>query len=142
MVECVVVMLATCPSGMICQVSRFWEKPSLSLASALMERGCFWNSFVMVGRVDAFLSLIRRSLPNLLQAFEALPAAAEEVTLLDIYASMKSTNFSEEVLSANPCGLAVLCGGNLGWSDLGETRRGLSVLGRARARNGLGYGRS
>ena len=124
--------LATSSSGAICRVNRFWEKPSLTLASALMERGCFWNSFVMVGRVDAFLSLIRRSLPNLLQAFEALPSAAEEAALLDTYASMTSTNFSEAVLSANPSGLAVLCGGNLGWSDLGETRRVLSVLGRMR----------
>jgi mannose-1-phosphate guanylyltransferase len=32
------------PLGMF-EVSRFWEKPNLSLASALMERGCLWNSF-------------------------------------------------------------------------------------------------
>ena len=126
--------LAACPSGMIRRVSRFWEKPSRALASALMERGCFWNSFIMIGQVDAFLSLIRRALPNLLQSFEticpALPLAAEEAALLDIYGSMTSTNFSEEVLCVNPSGLAVLCGGNLGWSDLGEAERVLSVLGR------------
>jgi mannose-1-phosphate guanylyltransferase len=125
--------LATCPSGMICQVNRFWEKPSLTLASALMERGCLWNSFVMVGRVDAFLSLIRCALPSLLQSFEAISPtvtpAAPEAALLDVYTSMTSINFSEEVLAANPSGLAVLCGGNLGWSDLGETRRVLSLLG-------------
>ena len=44
----------------------------------------------------------------------------------------RSTNFSEAVLSANSSGLAVLCGGNLGWSDLGETHLVLSVLGRTR----------
>ncbi|HLH06599.1 MAG TPA: sugar phosphate nucleotidyltransferase [Terriglobales bacterium] len=47
--------------GSISRVSRFWEKPSLALASALMDRGCLWNSFIMVGRIDCFLSLIRRS---------------------------------------------------------------------------------
>jgi mannose-1-phosphate guanylyltransferase len=36
-------------AGPIFRVGRFWEKPSLSLASALMKRGCLWNSFVMVG---------------------------------------------------------------------------------------------
>ena len=130
--------LAASPSGLICRVSRFWEKPSLALASALMERGCFWNSFVMIGQVDAFVSLIRRALPNLLRSFEticpALPPAAEEAALLDIYESMTSANFSEEVLCANPAGLAVLCGGNLGWSDLGETERVLSLLGRTSVR--------
>jgi mannose-1-phosphate guanylyltransferase len=52
-------------SRAVFRVCRFWEKPDLSRASALMEQGCFWNSFVMVGRVDAFSRLIRRTLPNL-----------------------------------------------------------------------------
>src|SRR6185369_6774987 len=35
----------------ITRVRKFWEKPSLNLATSLIERGCLWNSFVMVGRV-------------------------------------------------------------------------------------------
>ena len=31
------------------RVRKFWEKPSSSVATSLMERGCLWNSFVMVG---------------------------------------------------------------------------------------------
>jgi hypothetical protein len=34
-------------------------------AAALMKRGCLWDSFVMVWRVDAFLKLIRQALPQL-----------------------------------------------------------------------------
>src|SRR4029078_9247560 len=30
-------------------VSRFWEKPHQTLASSLMERGCLWNSSLMLG---------------------------------------------------------------------------------------------
>lgn len=32
----------------ISYVKKFWEKPSLVLASALMKVGCLWNTFVMV----------------------------------------------------------------------------------------------
>src|SRR5262249_37330993 len=49
-------------------VRRFWEKPSKRIASRLMRQGCLWNSFVMVGRVSAFLDLIRQTLPGLLRA--------------------------------------------------------------------------
>jgi mannose-1-phosphate guanylyltransferase len=36
-------------------VKNFWEKPSLEIARLLMRRDCPWNTFVMVGRVTAFL---------------------------------------------------------------------------------------
>jgi mannose-1-phosphate guanylyltransferase len=38
-------------------IRRFWEKPSPTVARKLFERGALWNSFVMVGRVAAFLTL-------------------------------------------------------------------------------------
>src|SRR5260370_1151683 len=53
------------------RVQRFWEKPSANLAKSLMKQGFFWNSFVMVGRVDAFLRMIERAVPNLYEAFAA-----------------------------------------------------------------------
>jgi len=118
-------------------VNRFWEKPSLSLAARLMMRGCLWNSFVMVGRIDSFLGMIQRALPNLVSAFESIQktffTGAEREALLDLYSGIRASNFSEEVLSARPCELAVLSAGNLGWSDLGDSTRVLSVL----RRNGI-----
>jgi mannose-1-phosphate guanylyltransferase len=114
------------------QVNRFWEKPSPELASQLIEQGCLWNSFVMVGRIDSFLRLVRRALPSLLRGFEAarpsLFTGAEREALLDLYSGIPASSFSDDVLSASPSNLAVLSCGNLGWSDLGETRRVLSVL--------------
>ena len=41
----------------ISRVGRFWEKPSSSVAKRLMSSGCLWNSFVMVGKVTAFLGM-------------------------------------------------------------------------------------
>jgi len=50
-------------------VTRFWEKPDAALAAMLRERGCYWNSFVIVARVPALLSLMRSATPDLLDSF-------------------------------------------------------------------------
>jgi mannose-1-phosphate guanylyltransferase len=115
-------------------VSCFWEKPSPSLASALMKRGCLWNSFVMIGRVGTFLRLIQRALPKLMSSFEPIRStyltAREDAAVRELYSRIPSSGFSDRVLAAYPGDLAVLRGANLGWSDLGEPSRVLAVLDR------------
>ena len=115
-------------------VKRFWEKPHQALASELMERGCLWNSFVMVGHIAAFLNLIRRSLPDLVTSFEPIRSSSMtgsgETTLDEIYARVRTTCFSHDVMAVRPQDLAVLRATGLGWSDLGEPGRVLSVRGR------------
>ncbi|MCL4797772.1 MAG: hypothetical protein KJZ84_24620 [Bryobacteraceae bacterium] len=115
------------------RVNRFWEKPSQAIALTLVERGCLWNSFVMVGHVMAFVDLIRRTLPMLFASIESLgpplSTAASRNGLCDFYSGIANADFSREVLSSRPADLAVLCGFGLGWSDLGEPHRVLSALG-------------
>lgn len=128
-------------TGSIFRVNRFWEKPSESLACALMSRGCLWNSFIMVGQVQAFLNLIRRALPALLRSFSATTsnlAMPDQRALDDLYSQIPTVNFSQRVLSACPTALAVLRADSLGWSDLGDPGRVLSVL----ARKGVQRGRN
>jgi mannose-1-phosphate guanylyltransferase len=88
----------------------------------------------MVGHVHAFMKLIRRALPHLVEAFESIrpsfSAASETAALSDLYAGIRATSFSQDVLSMYPQDLAVLCGTRLGWSDLGEPSRVLSILER------------
>jgi mannose-1-phosphate guanylyltransferase len=110
--------------GAVSEVRRFWEKPSRRLATQLMRGGCLWNSFVMVGRVSAFLAMIRRPLPELLTSFIGMQSSA----LREIYAKIPAANFSNEVLSARPSDLTVLPGRGLGWSDLGEPERVLNAI--------------
>jgi len=118
----------------VCSVSCFWEKPQGALASDLMDRGCLWNSFVMVGHVDAFLNLVRHALPRLLEAFESIRSslftAYERTALSELYSSIGATSFSQDVLSVQPNDLAVLRASGLGWTDLGEPYRVRSVLER------------
>ena len=86
----------------------------------------------MIGKIDAFLTLIQRALPRLIDNFESirptLSTVREEAAVSDLYSGIPSSSFSDEVLSTHPYDLAVICSSNLGWSDLGETNRVLSVL--------------
>jgi mannose-1-phosphate guanylyltransferase len=116
-------------------IRRFWEKPSVRLAEALLARGCLWNSFVMVGTVSAFLALFRTAVPALLAAFEPLrrvsgtPAESAEADRL--YAILPDVNFSERVLSAGVERLATIRVKSVEWSDLGNVDRVMRSLRRA-----------
>jgi mannose-1-phosphate guanylyltransferase len=116
----------------ISKVRRFWEKPSRRIAAHLLRRGCLWNSFVMVGTVGAFMNMMEQTLPNLLASFGSICALAdpemEEEWLRALYLKEPATNFSTEVLVARPSDLAVIRAAGLGWSDLGEPERVLSML--------------
>jgi len=77
------------------EVCQFQEKPSAEIADRLMASRCLWNSFVMVGQVGTFRDLIRRALPELLDAFESLPG-----DLGEFYRRTAPRNFSVDVLAA------------------------------------------
>jgi len=116
----------------ITRVNRFWEKPNANVAQSLMDQGCLWNSFVMVGRVDALLRMTREALPELFLAFaRTVPmfgGAWEQSAMCDLYRRIPDSNFSHEVLAERPDDLAVMRVGDVGWSDLGEPARVLATL--------------
>lgn len=116
----------------ITQVRRFWEKPNAALAHTLMERDCLWNSFVIVGRVDALLRMTQAAVPQLYASFAdlapAFETARERTALAKLYSKIDDVNFSHQVLAARPQDLAVMRVGDVGWSDLGDPARVLSTL--------------
>ena len=122
-------------SGPLYRVHRFWEKPSLALSRMLLARGCLWNSFVMVARVPALLSLIRSATPDLYDSFDtvtpALNTQRESEAVRELYSRIPSTNFSRQVLTTRPANLAVLPVSGVGWCDLGQPLRVLTTLARA-----------
>jgi mannose-1-phosphate guanylyltransferase len=125
----------------ITRVRRFWEKPSATVAASLMEGGCLWNSFVMVGRVDALLRMTRAALPELYAHFVAITPTFETMrehqALAELYSNIGDSNFSHEVLTARPQDLAVLRVRDVGWSDLGEPARVLATLAHIGVRSEL-----
>ena len=118
----------------ITRVRKFWEKPSLNMATSLMGRGCLWNSFVMVGCVDALLRMTRAAMPEMYAAFATITSAFETATehkaLAALYSHIEDSNFSHQVLAVRPEDLMVMRVGDVGWSDLGEPNRVLSALAR------------
>lgn len=120
--------------GCVSPVKRFWEKPHQGLATSLMEQGCLWNSFIMVGHIGAFMATVRHALPAMFEAFESIQPSvltpSEGIELNKLYPRITATCFSQDVLSVQPGALAVLCAAGLGWSDLGEPSRVISVLKR------------
>jgi mannose-1-phosphate guanylyltransferase len=116
----------------ILRVKRFWEKPSQEVARDLLDRGCIWNTFVMLGRVQAFLDVIRSAAPELYQNFEPLwqrdPVEYGEA-MDSIYAGIAPADFSRLVLSGSKADrLGVFSLGDVGWTDLGDPRRVMTVL--------------
>jgi mannose-1-phosphate guanylyltransferase len=124
----------------IFRVARFWEKPPQSLAYSLMALGCLWNSFIMVGRVGAFLGLFRRALPALFRTFcRSSSVTVDQGVLNNVYSRISTVNFSHDVLSACPALLAVMRADGLGWSDLGTPARVLSLVARKGIKTEVGF---
>jgi mannose-1-phosphate guanylyltransferase len=115
------------------RVRRFWEKPAPDLARTLLEDGCLWNSFVMVGRVASLLGLIDRALPDLTRAFlplrQVLGTHVEAAVAETVYHRLPPTDFSRGVLGPNHEHLAVLPVREVDWSDLGRPERVLARRG-------------
>ena len=121
------------------RVNRFWEKPSLEVARGLLDRGCLWNTFIMIGRVRTFIDAMRESVPDVFRAFQPMldgsmqyagwSQSAEDFAG-QVYSSLASGDFSKQVLSRLPERLAVLPLDNSGWSDLGTPERLIETLSR------------
>jgi mannose-1-phosphate guanylyltransferase len=113
------------------QVKRFWEKPSRQIAQGLMDRGCLWNSFVMIGQVHTLLTMIRQAIPDVYRRFapvKELGLLAEQKIARQLYCSISSVNFSQSVLANRPENLSVFPVSGVEWSDLGEPSRVLSTF--------------
>jgi mannose-1-phosphate guanylyltransferase len=120
------------PGTALFRVSRFCEKPTLEQAAALLQRGCLWNSFVMVARVPALLAMVRHTAPALAAAFAtaggALDTPAEAAAVRTVYRGLRPSSFAADVLAARAANLAVLPATGLQWSDWGRPARVLATL--------------
>ena len=116
------------------RVRGFHEKPSPQVARFLFEQGSLWNTFVMVGKVIAFLEMICSAMPGVLGTFQQFPplrAPGEELRIPDsLYARLPSSDFSRQVLSIETRRLIVQRLGDVTWSDLGDCARTVTALSR------------
>lgn len=117
-------------------VRAFQEKPPLEVARTLLAQGAVWNTFVMVGRVGAFLRTIQAALPDLTEMLSSAPLwRGEELRLgRNLYDRLSSVNLSHSVLAVQPEQLLTLRLGPVGWSDLGDPDRAAAAALEDRAK--------
>jgi mannose-1-phosphate guanylyltransferase len=116
--------------GPLAHVNRFWEKPPLHQAHALLRQGCLWNTFVTVGRATTFFEMLCAQVP---EAVLAISRAMADNTLDFAYPLLDTLDFSRDVLANLPHRILVLCDRTSGWADLGSPARVLDTL----SRNGI-----
>lgn len=107
------------------RVRRFWEKPSSRKARGLWRRGGLWNTFVTIGCAAAFLDLLRRRLPHVLDTLHAHDADTA-------YRTLHPADFSRDVLSPMAARLLVVRDTASGWTDLGNPNRVIETMVRNR----------
>ena len=113
-------------------VTGFHEKPGRPAAERLLRSGCLWNTFVMVGHVNAFLQIAAAYVPALVDALDAaplFPTSDREMRDADLlYGQIDPTDFSHHVLAPAARRLITLRLNDAGWNDLGDPDRVLSIL--------------
>ena len=117
-------------SGELCRVRGFLEKPSLEVAETLLGERSAWNTFVMVGRVSAFLEMVAQAIPDVWEALQRARVWNGSETHIEesVYHQVLCSDFSKQVLSVGAARLLVLRVRDLGWSDLGHPERVLAAL--------------
>jgi mannose-1-phosphate guanylyltransferase len=113
-------------------VQGFEEKPPKLIAERLFKSGAFWNTFVMVGHVQAFLQMATAAVPALLEFLENVlpdcPPGGDVDISEEQYEMLPVMDFSRLVLSPGAKQLLALRMENMDWHDLGHPERVVSVL--------------
>lgn len=117
------------------QVSQFVEKPPMTLARSLIERGGLWNAFILAASARAFIRLFEQRYPDIVADMRRavrkdsvdpqIPLATTE-----LYGRLPELDFSRHVLEGAEQSLRVLPVPACGWSDLGTPRRVAEALRR------------
>jgi len=119
------------PRKGVLRVTQFHEKPPLPIAKHLLRSGSLWNTFVMVGHINAFFDLALASVPGLMKALRSAPIFATadcETGIAEIYDQIDPADFSRKVLSPGATRLLTVQLGDVEWSDLGDPDRVIYAL--------------
>jgi mannose-1-phosphate guanylyltransferase len=116
------------------KVARFWEKPDIPKAEALLQKGCLWNTLVLVGDIKTFLSQFQNIVPEiydpLYHTITLYNPVERESILNEIYPLLPSINFSEAILESCTGQLCVMEVSDTNWSDWGDEHRILTDIER------------
>ena len=123
--------------GEAVSVAGFVEKPALSQAKELIQRGALWNTMVFAVDNGTLWDMVQRTSPVLYHAFRLtqmnLRTGCAPRSLEHIYEVIPPVNFSSMICEPLAARLSVLPVPDVGWSDwgtAGSILRTLKKLGR------------
>ena len=109
--------------GAAIPVAGFVEKPPLSQARDLIQRGALWNTMVFAVENAVLWDMVQRSSPILYHAFRliqmTLRRGSSAHDLEHIYQAIPPVNFSSGICEPLAARLSVLPVPDVGWSDWG-----------------------
>jgi mannose-1-phosphate guanylyltransferase len=116
-------------------VAKFVEKPTTTLARALIERGAMWNAFILAASVKALIDMFRRRYPHIVSDMRRaaqldLENPRNANATAGYYARVPELDFSRHVLEGAEPLLRIQPVPPCGWSDLGTPKRVSEALRR------------
>lgn len=117
------------------KAAHFVEKPDPAEARLLVAAGAFWNTMIMVFKVETILRHIQIFYPDVAGLFhglaQAIGTAAESRKVEEIYRHLGRLNFSKDILEKIATGvhaaISVLPVLQVTWSDWGSPQRLLEL---------------
>ncbi|MFL6618482.1 MAG: sugar phosphate nucleotidyltransferase [Povalibacter sp.] len=116
-------------------VSEFVEKPSMTLARALLERGALWNAFILVAAVRTLIELFEQRFHGITSEMRRAVRqdagdSENAIATAELYDRLPDLDFSRDILEGSESLLRVHPVPPCGWSDLGTPRRVAEALRR------------
>jgi mannose-1-phosphate guanylyltransferase len=113
-------------------VAGFVEKPPLTQAKELIQRGALWNTMVFAVENGTLWDMVQRTAPILYHAFRLiqmnLHAGSPPQAVEHIYQAIPAVNFSSSICEPLAARLCVLPVPDVGWSDWGTVGSILRTL--------------
>ena len=123
-----------CPGSVaeLYAVQSFWEKPDGQAAVSFFAKGYFWNTLVVVGRLDAYLRIAEVCIPEVFGPLRMLAAhldsPAEAAAMATTYGTLPPADLSRAILASHPEFLSMIPAKDVFWSDWGEPDRILQTV--------------
>ena len=108
-------------------VTGFREKPSAGDIGSIHKAGDLWNTFIIIGTLQAFFDVAAICVPEILNAFHryqtTIGGYQEKKAQVSLYRNSSQSDFCRDVLQNIPHHLVMYQLNNVHWSDWGRPER-------------------
>ncbi len=127
------------PAVPLYRVRRFVEKPSLSTATSLLKRACYWNPTIIVAQAETLWASIDHFLPQVVKSIRAIRDTRSSSRRTRLFTSILGASIDVGVLEKEH-NLIVMDGGEMGWRDVGQWATVFEILSQQQKKSVVGIG--